>query len=314
MSATVLPPPTPYDRTSLRPTWTSLPEAFRHALRERLGSPVTSVRITGTGFTNGFAALLTTGDGERLFVKAAPEDQPVAGWYAREAAITSALPSGVPSARPLWSERLAGFFVLCLEAIDGARVPSLPWDPAELDAALDALVVAGEALSSPPAALLDLEPDPWGSVVDGTLDKWRTCPPDHPRAELLTTLESHFDQATRDSDTLMHCDLRLDNIMLDAAGKAWICDWNFLCFGPPWLDTVTLLLSAEASGLDPDALFWAHPTSARVTPELLDGGLAAMLGYYLWASSEPEIPVSPNIRPHQRYYAELAWRWLSRHR
>ncbi|HEX6684465.1 MAG TPA: phosphotransferase, partial [Candidatus Limnocylindrales bacterium] len=274
---------------------------------------ITDAQVTGTGFTAGFAALLTTASGERFFVKAAPLSEPASQWYAREAALTSELPLGVPSARLLWSERLAGYFVLCLEAIEGARVPSLPWDPAELDAALDALAAANKALSSPPAALIDLKPDPWSEVLDGTLDKWRTSPPDHPQAALFASLEARFDEATRDSKQLMHCDLRLDNIVLDTAGKAWICDWNFLSYGPPWLDALTLLVSAEASGLDPDPLFWAHPVSAEVTPELLDSALAAMLGYYLHSSSQPEIPTSPNIRSHQRYYASLTSRWLARH-
>lgn len=312
MTSSVLPPPTPYDRTSRRPVWSSLPSSFRSALTDRLGDSVASARVTGTGFTAGFAAVLTTSSSDRFFIKAAPLDQPASQWYAREAEFTSALPSLVPTARFLWSEKLDGFFVLCLEAIDGARVPALPWHPAELSSALSALAHAAAALSSPPPALLALEPTSWGSVIDGTLDKWRTAPPPHPHAARLAELEAHFDSHTRSSTELLHCDLRLDNIVLDSQGKAWICDWNFLCFGPPWFDTLSLLLSAEASGLDPDALFWTHPTAAGVTPDLLDGALAAILGYYLFASAQPEIPTSPHIRPHQHYYAALTWRWLSR--
>jgi Ser/Thr protein kinase RdoA (MazF antagonist) len=149
-------------------------------------------------------------------------------------------------------------------------------------------------------------------VIDGTLDKWRTTPPPHRHASVLAKLEADFDELTRSSRQLLHCDLRLDNIVLDSGGKAWICDWNFLSYGPPWFDTITLLLSAEASGLDPDPLFWAHPTAADVRPESLDGALAAALGYYLNASAQPEIPTSPHIRSHQRYYGALAWRWLNR--
>jgi Phosphotransferase enzyme family len=309
---TVLPPPTPYDRTSLRPSWASLPPSFREALAARLGAPVTAARVAGTGFTSGFAALLTTASGEHFFIKAAPLDEPASEWYAREAAFTRVLPQGVPAARFLWSERLDGFFVLCLEAIEDARVPALPWHPAELSSVLSSLAAASAALARPPAELLALEPTPWGSVIDGTLDKWRTDPPPHPFASRLAPLEARFDRLTRSSTQLLHCDLRLDNIVLDSGGRAWICDWNFLSYGPPWFDTLTLLLSAEASGFDPDALFWAHPTAAGVTPELLDGALAAILGYYLYASAQPEIATSPHLRSHQRYYGSLTWRWLGR--
>jgi hypothetical protein len=41
-------------------------------------------------------------DGDRAFVKAAPLTEPLADWYAREAAITSALPAAVRAARPRW--------------------------------------------------------------------------------------------------------------------------------------------------------------------------------------------------------------------
>ena len=202
--------------------------------------------------------------------------------------------------------------MLCLQAIEGARVPALPWHPAELSSALSSLAAASAALATPPAALLALEPTSWGSVIDGTLDRWRTAPPPHPYASELAPLEARFDELTRSSTELLHCDLRLDNMVLDSGGVAWICDWNFLSYGPPWFDTLTLLLSAEASGIDPDPLFWTHPTAAGVTPELLDGALASILGYYLDAGSKPEIPTSPHVRSHQRYYAVLTWRWLGR--
>jgi len=312
MTGSVLPPPIPYDRTSQRPTWSALPSSLRAAITARLGSPVTEAKVTGTGFTSGFAAVLTTSSSGRFFLKAAPMNEPASEWYAREAAFTSVLPSLVPTKPLLWSAEVEGFFVLCLEAIEGARVPALPWHPAELSAALNALTAASEALSDPPPALLALEPTSWGSVIDGTLDNWRTGLPPHPHASRLAEMEDHFDSHTRSLTELMHGDLRLDNIVLDSGSKAWICDWNFLSYGPPWFDTLSLLLSAEASGLDPDALFWAHPTTAGVTAELLDGALAAILGYYLTASAGPEIPTSPHVRSHQRYYGSLTWRWLMR--
>lgn len=302
----------PYDRTSRRPAWSALPPSLRSAIAERLGSPVVQAQVTGTGFTAGFAAVLTTSSAGRLFIKAAPLDEPASEWYAREAAFTSVLPSLVPTKPLLWSEKLDGFFVLCLEAIDGARVPGLPWDPSELSAALSALAAAHAALASPPPQLLALEPTPWGAVIDGALDKWRTDPPPHKHATLLAELEARFDELTRSSRQLLHCDLRLDNIVLDCDGKAWICDWNFLSYGPSWFDTLTLLLSAEASGFDPDALFWAHPTAADATPESLDCALAALLGYYLYACAQPEVPTSPHVRSHQRDYGTLTWRWLNR--
>ena len=110
-------------------------------------------RIAGGGFTRAFAAVLTTSSGSTAFVKAAPLRNPTSEWYAREAAITAALPTSVAAARPLWTMVEAGHFVLCLEAIDG-HVPPLPWDPEELTAALSAWSAAASALATPSNDLL----------------------------------------------------------------------------------------------------------------------------------------------------------------
>ena len=83
MTASVLPPPIPYDRTSQRPAWSALPPSLRAAITARLGSPVIEAKVTGTGFTSGFAAVLTLSSGGRYFIKAAPLDQPASQWYAR---------------------------------------------------------------------------------------------------------------------------------------------------------------------------------------------------------------------------------------
>ena len=60
---------------------------------------------------------------------------------------------------------------------------------------------------------------------------------------------------------MLHGDLRIDNVLIDASGQAWLCDWTWPCLGAPWFDTVTLLVSAYASGLDADALL--EPWAAR---------------------------------------------------
>src|SRR6185436_16956413 len=125
--------PLDYTRTSQRPTWADLPAELRSAIEERLGSPVVSAQGTGAGFTQGFAAVLGTAQGGRHFVKAASLSTDVSSWYRKEALFTAALPAAVPSARVSWHDDLAGHFVLCLEAIDGARTPDLPWARADLD-------------------------------------------------------------------------------------------------------------------------------------------------------------------------------------
>ncbi|GAB3813630.1 hypothetical protein GCM10027605_57520 [Micromonospora zhanjiangensis] len=68
-----------------------------------------------------------------------------------------------------------------------------------------------------------------------------------------------------ESAGLIHCDLRLDNVLIDPDGAAWICDWNWLCHGPAWFDLAGLLLIGYPAGLDVDGRFAAHP-GARGAP------------------------------------------------
>jgi hypothetical protein len=316
MTAALL-PEVPYDRTSVRPAWADLPLALREAIESRLGSVVWT-RPTGTGFTSGFVASLGTANGEAHFVKVAEPSTLFADGYAAEARFSAALPRAIPAPRLRWSEELAGHIVLCFDAIDGARTPGLPWEPAELRATLDALAQAGAVLADPTAELLAANPYPWAEVLDGPLSMGRSGLVMHERAAELTALETRFAELTAGATTLSHCDFRLDNVAIDREGRAWLCDWSFLGFGPTWLDLLTLLLSVEASGSesigDPDEHFFAHPLGAGVTDELLDAGLGAMAGYYVYSGGLDEIPTSPALRGHQRYYARLTLRWLGRRR
>ncbi|MBV1855676.1 phosphotransferase family protein [Catellatospora tritici] len=320
MTETLL-PDVGYTQTARRPGWAQLPVELRAAIEDRLGAAVVTAGGTGAGFTQGFASVVGTADGRAHFVKAVPHDHYLARWYQEEARNTAALPAGVATARLRWHAELADHVVLCLDPIPGARVPQLPWGPQELASTLDALAVTATALAEPSGHLLDLPLETFATVADPTLRKWRDADPDQ-LATLAPALIAHLDRLRElearlvelgtAAPGLFHGDLRLDNVVLDADGRAWICDWAFLAHGPAWFDLVTLLLSAEASGLDVDALFASHPTARGLPADALDAALAACVGYYVHAGAQPEIEQSPAIRSHQRYYGRLALRWLTR--
>jgi hypothetical protein len=327
---TITPPPVPYDATAVRPDWEELPAELRAGVEARLGSPVRTARTATGGFTRGFAAVLGTADGGYAFVKAAAlADQPhLVDWYAREAQILTRLPAGLPVPRPRWTLSEAGWFALCLEAVDG-RVPGLPWAPAELDAALAAYAEVAAALAEPPAELVALGLPRLADLARDDLSWWREvaagrepCPDLPPglagRVPELVALESLLPRyaapassGAQLSDGLIHCDLRLDNLLVDRAGTVWICDWNWLCHGPAWFDLAGLLLTGYASGLDVDALFATHPATAGAPPDALDAALAALSGYFLTMAGSPPSTASPHIRPHQRYSGEMALGWLA---
>lgn len=309
------PPPVDYRTTAVRPGWGDLPGALRDAIEQRLGGAVVGVTVAGGGFTRGFAAVLATGTGTRAFVKAADlaVQHHLAEWYYHEVLITDALPPGVPAPRPRWTATAAGWYAACFEAIDGA-MPRLPWRPDELAAALDGWASAAAALREPPAALARLDLPRLADLLRSDLSCWQHSPPRDSRyVGELAALEAALPEYA-DSAGLTHCDLRLDNVLIDGSGAAWICDWNWLCHGAPWFDTAGLLVSAFASGLDADRLFADHPTAAGAPADALDASLAALSGFLLSQASAGPTDASPAIRAHQLWSGETALAWLAARR
>lgn len=314
-------PDVPYDATAVRPQWSDLPETVRASITARLGSPVSVARSAGGGFTRAFATVLETEAGTRAFVKAAPLSDPASRWYAREAAITAALPGEVTAARPLWTMTESDYFVLALEAIDG-RVPSLPWAQADLDTTLRTWSAAATALAYPSPRLLEIGMPTLPDILRDEMSWWsliakRREPMPGPAATTiapqrlseLAGLERALPEIAA-GDGMCHGDLRVDNVLIDTGGRAWICDWTWPCLGAPWFDTVTLLVSAYASGLDTDAVLraWGAPD------EGVDGALAALAGYWLVRAGGGPSSASPHSRQHQRFSGEQALAWLTERR
>ncbi|BCJ51579.1 hypothetical protein Asp14428_30540 [Actinoplanes sp. NBRC 14428] len=150
----------------------------------------------------------------------------------------------------------------------------------------------------------------WWSEVAGGRAPLPPAPPWVPaRLEELAALEQALPELVAGTG-MLHGDLRIDNIMIDTYGKAWLCDWSWPCLGAPWFDTVTLLVTAYASGLDVDLLLepWAAPGAG------VDGVLAAMGGYWLTRAAAGPSSASPHSRQHQRFSGEQALAWLASRR
>jgi hypothetical protein len=97
-------------------------------------------------------------------------------------------------------------------------------------------------------------------------------------------------------------------VLIDRAGKAWLCDWTWPCLGAPWYDTVTLLVTAYASGAEADRFLADAPADG------VDAALAGLAGYWLARASGPPSSASPHSRQHQAYSGRAALSWLSARR
>src|SRR5439155_17726016 len=104
-------PPVSYEATAHRPSWVDLPPPVRAAIERRVGGTVEVATSAGGGFTNGFAAVVSTRE-RTEFVKAvsAVTHPTIANSYRTEALINAALPAGVPAPRLRWQEEIGDWY------------------------------------------------------------------------------------------------------------------------------------------------------------------------------------------------------------
>ena len=304
----------PHGRTARRLEWQHLPPEVRGLVERRLGWKVAEARSQGAGFTPGFASLLHGPDGERAFVKAAGKraQKQFAQAYLTEADLNRRLPDGLPAPRLLWVEETADWVVLAFEPVDG-RNPRRPWSATHLDACLDALEQVADVMAD---ATAGLELRPVTEDLPALLTGWdavgRTSP-DWPHLDEAANLALAY-RGVPDQDRFVHFDARDDNFILDASGRALLCDWNWPGLGPAWLDTVHLLVSAYGDGVDADGLLAERRLTRDVAPEHVDAAIAGLTGFMVASQERPAPSSSPFLQVHARWYAAAGWSWLAHRR
>jgi hypothetical protein len=266
----------------------------------------------GGGFTPGFASVLTCADGSHHFVKAASTvaQRVFAGSYREEARKLLALPASVPAPGLLWVED-GDWVVLELEHV-AARAPRRPWRADELDLCLDALEVVADELTPVPDGL-HLEPvavelADWPELWDGVPDR-----ASRPHADEAAALAAAYAEVT-DGETVVHTDIRDDNVLLTGDGRALFCDWNWPVVGAAWLDSLILLISPRGDGLDVERVIAERRLLRDVPADHIDRFLALLTGYLLSRGAEPAPPTSPHLRDAQRWQGEVVWDWLCERR
>lgn len=302
----------PHGHTARRLEWPHLPPHLRQLVEEHCGAPVVSARSQEAGFTPGFASVLTCADGTRHFVKAASTAaQPMfARSYREEARKLGALPEAAPAPRLLWLED-GDWVVLGLEHVEAAA-PRRPWRLDELDRCLDALEVVADVLTPAPVAMaLDRIEDELG----GWPALWQQgrAVTDRPHADEAAELAAAFSGAVG-GDTLVHTDVRDDNLLLASDGRTLLCDWNWPVAGAAWVDSLVLLIGPRGDGVDVEQLIAERRLLRDVPADDIDALLALVCGYFLTSSTDPVPPTSPYLREAQRWQGEVCWQWLGERR
>jgi hypothetical protein len=299
-------------RTARRLEWAHLPPGLRALIEEHCGAPVESAASQGGGFTPGFASVLTCQDGSRHFVKAASTtaQRMFARSYREEARKLRELPDSVPAPRLLWDHD-GDWVVLGLEYVD-STAPHRPWRTDELARCLDALEIVADRVTPAPRALalqpLADELGDWPALWDHV-----RATRDLPHADEAASLAASFAEVVA-GDTVVHTDIRDDNVLLTPDGRALFCDWNWPAAGASWLDSLILLIGPRGDGLDVDEVVAARRLLREVPSESIDRVLAVICGYFLKSADDPVPPSSPHLRDAQRWQGDVVWDWLSERR
>jgi aminoglycoside phosphotransferase (APT) family kinase protein len=113
-----------------------------------------------------------------------------------------------------------------------------------------------------------------------------------------------------DGDTLVHGDLRADNLLLGPEGSVAFVDWAWAVRGADWVDPVLFALDASAQGgVDPEWLVGRSPLVAAADPREVTDLVLATAGMYARSMRNPPPRGLPTLRAFQRAFhaAALAW-------
>lgn len=303
----------------VRLPWRQLPPELRDAIERSAGHPITGVTERSGGFSPGVAARLELSDGTSRFVKATSAELNSDSYriYEMEAEIAGALPAGVPAPRLLDRLTFGSWIALLFEYVPG-RPPREPWDDRELRAVLGLVAELPALLAS------DSVPAPTAAEQFGSsFRSWRRlCDAHQPLAGRLphgdwidrnlaglAELEAGWADALA-GDSLVHADLRADNLLLDG-NQIWVLDWPWACRAQPWFDLLGMLPSVLMQGGPPaERIVAEHPVFAGVEPAAVTAVLAALIGYFLRQSLQPAPPGLPTLRAFQFGQGAAGLPWL----
>lgn len=283
-----------------------------------LGAPIVRTEPTSGGYSPGVAEGLLGADGAAIFLKAGhPSLNPDSPALLRsELRALRTMPSGLPIAALIdaLDEGPDGWVALALEHVDGRQAP-LPWTDGTIAAALGSLAELRDGLTPAPVG-------PWADAADelrGMFDCWRRLTDatdlDPWLADRLTTLTAAGDAALTEmaGDTLVHLDLRADNLMVRGDGRLIVVDWAWAVRGAAWIDPALLaieFISSASPEVDADAWLTRIAADHGIGTDPIVHTLAGVLGYFEFTGRRPDPPGLPTVRAFQRFQAKALRAWL----
>ena len=291
--------------------WADLPAGVREQIERIIGGRVVEAVSQNGGFSPGTADRVLTGNGRRAFVKAVTPalNEHSAELARQETRIASALPGHVPAPRVLGAFDDGDWVVLVLEDVEGAH-PRTPWVDPEIDAAVTALAELADALTPAPLAVPAVT-----EVLTEGFAGWQRLAADPP-ADLDPWAATHLPEliaaakrglvASSTGDTLAHCDIRADNMLVRPDGQLMIVDWPWAATAPVWFDRMLLALNITVHGGDPERVI------AGLDRAVVTDLFAGFAGFFRDASRRPPPPSLPSVRAFQLWQADALLPWLRR--
>ncbi|SDT68575.1 aminoglycoside phosphotransferase family protein [Actinoplanes derwentensis] len=291
--------------------WADLPSPIQLDIEQIIGGgPIVAADSQAGGFSPGTADRVRAASGARAFVKAVTPalNQQSADMARDELRITAALPRHAASPRMLGGFDTGDWVVLVLEDIEGVH-PRTPWVDDEIRATAAALRELATALTPAPIGGLPTvyekyaeEFSSWDALaadVPADLDPWAAAHLDDLRAAADRGVA-----ALVHGETLVHADLRADNILVRPDGDLVIVDWPHACVGPAWTDSVLLAINVIVHGGDP------APLLDGVDPDIVTGVLAGAAALFHHRCRQPPPPGLPTVRAFQRFQADALLPWV----
>lgn len=302
-------------RSVPRLSWHQLPASVKAAFADLLGAPIERAVSQEEGFSPGLAARCELPDGRSVFLKATARSVNIHSreMMVHEGVINHSLPDDAPVPAFLGSIEVGEWFGLAFADVQG-RLPDVPWHDADLDAVFDAV----DGLDLPTRAdvphlaeLLRPAFVGWANLAVADDDLTKVEPwLDRTMVRRLADLTSDWTTSCP-PESLVHADIRADNVLIDADGLVHIVDWANAGLGPAWLDVVFMIPSIAMQGGPPPAELWARSRHAKTTdPHDVDVMVAAVAGYFTESGRRPPVTEIPMLRAFQEAQGVWAREWV----